>query len=102
MAGWRFREDWHSRLAAIVERDGRGWATICKAGDLKRTYLRDVLDREQEPGVEKAQKLSDALKVDITDWYLKPPDRSAGGGIGLGSDPDMTSVKGAVISRGKR
>lgn len=68
-ATMRIRNNWRELLAALVE--GKDWAPICRRGKLNPTYLRDVLERNQTPGLKSAEKLSDGLGVPITDWFLE-------------------------------
>lgn len=67
----RIRPNWRDLLAKLVE--GQEWAPICRRAKLNPTYLRDVLDRHQTPQIRSAEKLSGALGVDLTDWFIEPP-----------------------------
>lgn len=49
---------------------GQELAPIARRGGLNATYLRDVLERGQMPQLKNAQKLSGALGVPLTDWFL--------------------------------
>ncbi len=68
----RVRKDWRAKLAELVERAGKRKRTsISVRAGFSPSYLRDVLDRNQDIGsASKAQALSDAMGVEITDWYL--------------------------------
>lgn len=66
----KIRPNWRELLAKLVE--GQEWAPICRRAKLNPTYLRDVIERHQTPQLKSAEKLSDALGVELTDWYILP------------------------------
>lgn len=66
----KIRPNWRELLAALVA--DKEWAPICRRAKLNPTYLRDVLERHQTPQLKNAEKLSDALGVPLTQWYLEP------------------------------
>lgn len=67
----KIRKDWRARLSALVE--GKEWATISRQAGLSPTYLRDTLKKKDTstPLLPKAEKLSGALGVPITEWFLE-------------------------------
>jgi phage repressor protein C with HTH and peptisase S24 domain len=66
----RIRPNWRELLQGLVA--GQKLAPICRRAKLNPTYLRDVFERHQTPSLEKAEKLSAALGVDLTDWFILP------------------------------
>lgn len=56
---------------------GKDWAPICRAAKLNPTFLRDALERETTPQLGNAQKLTGALGVPLTDWFLEGEGASA-------------------------
>lgn len=66
----RIRDDWRGRLASKVP--DRERAAISKRAGLNPTYLRDVLDRNQTPSLQSAQKLATGINTPITEWFLLP------------------------------
>lgn len=66
----KLRPDWRRRLEKIVEDAGGNRTAISQKAKLNKTYIRDVLERNQRPNPENAQKLSDGLGIQITDWFL--------------------------------
>ncbi len=70
----KIRENWRDLLIAIV--GVRERAPISKAAGLSPTYLRDVIERNQTPQMKSAEKLTKALRVPISDWYLEPDELS--------------------------
>lgn len=65
----KIRPNWRELLAALVA--DKEWAPICRRAKLNPTYLRDVLERHQTPQLKNAEKLSNALGVPLTQWYLE-------------------------------
>lgn len=65
----RIRSNWRELLGGLVK--GKELAPIARRAKLNATYLRDVLERNQTPQLKSAEKLSDALGVAITDWFLE-------------------------------
>lgn len=65
----KIRHNWRDLLVKLVE--GQEWAPIARRAKLSSTYLRDVIKRNQTPLLKSAEKLSDALGVSITDWFLE-------------------------------
>lgn len=68
----RIRKDWRARLEKLVENAGGNRAALSQRAKLNPTYLRDVLAKGQTPKADSAQKLSDALGVALTEWFLDP------------------------------
>lgn len=86
----RIRPNWRELLAAIVGKRER--APIARQAKLNATFLRDILDRGQTPGVENAEKLSDALGVKTTDWFLESElisGSASNWGEPVGSPPEL-------------
>ena len=65
----KIRPNWRELLTALVGEQER--APIARRGKLNPTYIRDILERGQTPGIANAEKLSVALGVPLTDWFLQ-------------------------------
>lgn len=66
----KIRDNWRELLTALVGVQER--APIARRAKLNVTFLRDALDRGQTPKLGNAEKLSGALGVPISDWFLQP------------------------------
>lgn len=66
----KIRPNWRELLAALVGEQER--APIARRAKLNPTFIRDVLERGQNPKLENAEKLSQALGVPLSDWFLQP------------------------------
>lgn len=65
----KIRPNWRELLAAQIGDQER--APIARRAKLNPTFIRDVLERGQNPKLENAEKLSSALGVQLTDWFLQ-------------------------------
>jgi phage repressor protein C with HTH and peptisase S24 domain len=86
----RIRSNWRELLSALVGKRER--APVARAAKLNATFLRDILERNQTPGLKNAEKLSDALGVKSTDWFLEKeltPDSTSNWGEPVGSHPEL-------------
>jgi hypothetical protein len=83
----KIRANWRDLLRELVA--GKEWAPIARRGKLNSTFLRDVLERGVTPQIPNAEKLSNALGIPITDWFLEPPPGSASPG---GDRPDLRDM----------
>jgi len=66
----KIRDNWRELLLALIGEQER--APIARRAKLNPTFIRDALDRGQTPKLGNAEKLSAALGVQITDWFLQP------------------------------
>lgn len=65
----KIRPNWRELLAALIGDQER--APIARRAKLNPTFIRDVLERGQNPKLENAEKLSAAIGVPLTDWFLQ-------------------------------
>jgi transcriptional regulator with XRE-family HTH domain len=49
---------WVRKLRALVEAHGGNRKGVCRAAGVNETFIRDILDRHQDPGVSKIVKLA--------------------------------------------
>lgn len=70
----KIRADWRAQLTALVKAKGGNRKQLSLGAGLNETWLRDVLDRDQEPGLAKAQQFSEKHGVSVDSWFLEPPE----------------------------
>lgn len=65
-------QTWKSRLERLMHEKGFNMKSLSLKAGLGETYVRDILKRGREPGVEKARALAEVLGVRMTDIIGEP------------------------------
>lgn len=65
-------QPWKIRLELLMRQKGFNMKSLSLAAELGETYVRDILKRGREPGVEKMRALADVLGVRLNEIMTEP------------------------------
>lgn len=87
---------WKERLQQIIASRGFNMKSASLAAGLNETFVRDILKRGQEPGIERMQALADALGVPLKS-ILYPSTVRVVGHVGAGGEWFLNGTENGTI-----
>lgn len=89
-------DDWKKRLEGLIEAKGHNMKSLSLEAGLGETYVRDILKRSREPGIEKLQALARVLDVPLM-AILSPAIIPVVGHVGAGGEWFLNGSENGAI-----